>query len=61
VVSCWTEVGFETGWWGGARTCRFCRAGDDGRDIGADLAAIAAAQKGGRGSDGCGVGIAVPK
>ena len=61
VVSSWTDVGFENGTSALARTSRFSRAGDDGRDVGADLAAIAAAQKGGRGSDGCGVGIAVPK
>jgi len=61
VVSGWTDVGFENGTSALARTSRFSHGADDGKDVGADVAAITAAQAGGRGSDGCGVGVAVPK
>jgi len=62
VVSSWNDVGFQSGTSALARTSRFSRAGDDGKDVGADLDAITAAQAGGRGADGCGgVGTAVPK
>ncbi|HJZ74990.1 MAG TPA: hypothetical protein VKE51_24815 [Vicinamibacterales bacterium] len=61
VVSNWNDVGFQNGTSALAKTSRFSRAADDGKDVGADLTAIAAAQAGGRGADGCGEGIAVPK
>jgi hypothetical protein len=61
VVSSWNDVGFENGTSTLTRTSRFSRAGDDGKDVGIDMAAITAAQAAGRGSDGCGVGVAVPK
>jgi hypothetical protein len=61
VVPSWNDVGFENGTSALARTSRFSRAGDDGKDVGVDVAAITAAQAAGRGSDGCGVGVAVPK
>jgi hypothetical protein len=61
VVSSWNDVGFQSGSSALASTSHFLRAGDDGKDIGADLHAITAAQAAGRGVDGCGEGIAVPK
>ena len=54
VVQRWSDVGFLSGVLKLARTSRFAKAGDDGHDIGADTAAIAAAQSSGRHSDGCG-------
>jgi len=63
VVSSWNDLGFEGDTSALSRTSRFSRAGDDGRDVGVDLAALVAATRaGGRGADGCGaVGTAVPK
>jgi hypothetical protein len=61
VVSSWNEVGFQSDTSSLASTSRFARAGDDGKDVGADMHAITAASAGGRGVDGCGTGIAVPK
>jgi len=61
VVSSWNEVGFESGSSALASASRFSRAGDDGKDIGVDTHAITTAQARGRGVDGCGEGIAVPK
>jgi len=61
VVSSWNDVGFQNGSSALATTSRFSRAGDDGKDIGVDMHAIAAAQAAGRGADGCGEGTAVPK
>jgi hypothetical protein len=61
VVSDWGDVGFQSGTATLTRTSRFSRAGDDGKDVGVDLAAITAAQGIGRGGDGCGAGVAPPK
>jgi len=61
VVSDWGAVGFQSGTATLTSTSRFSRAGDDGKDVGADLAAITAAQGVGRGGDGCGPGVAAPK
>jgi hypothetical protein len=61
VVSDWGDVGFQSGTATLTRTSRFSRAGDDGKDVGVDLAAITAAQGVGRGVDGCGPGVAAPK
>jgi hypothetical protein len=62
VVSGWSDVGFETGTSRLAAASRFIRAGDDGRDIGADVDAISRAQaSGARVSDGCGEPRAVPR
>jgi hypothetical protein len=61
VVSSWDDVGFQSGTSMLARTSRFSRAGDDGKDVGADVHAIETAQTAGRGADGCGSGVAVPK
>jgi len=62
VVSSWNDVGFQSGTSALAKTSRFSGAGDDGKDVGADAGAIAAAQANGRGADGCGgVGTAVPR
>ena len=61
VVSGWDDVGFQSGSSALARSSRFSRAADDGKDVGADVQAITAAQTAGRGADGCGVGTAVPK
>jgi hypothetical protein len=61
-VSGWTEVGVETGTSRLAPESRFARAGDDGRDIGVDIDAIARAQaSGARVPDGCGEPSAVPR
>jgi hypothetical protein len=62
VVSAWSDVGFENGTSRLAAASRFAHAGDDGRDVGADMNAIAAAQANGpRVSDGCGDPRAVPR
>ena len=63
VVSNWNDVGFDGDTSALSRTSRFSHAGDDGKDVGVDLAALtAAARTGGRGADGCGaIGSAVPK
>jgi len=62
LVSSWNDVGFQSGTSALAKTSRFSGAGDDGKDVGADAGAIAAAQANGRGADGCGgVGTAVPR
>lgn len=53
VVSSWDAVGFQPGTFKLAPTSRFFRAGDDGRDIGADMDAIQRAQAGPP-SDSCG-------
>ena len=61
VVHGWNDVGFQAGSSRLARMSRFVGAGEDGRDIGADVDAITAAQTGaGRNSDGCG-SFAVPR
>lgn len=61
VVRGWDDVGFEAGSSKLTRTSRFVGAGEDGRDIGADVDAITAAQTGsGRTADGCGP-VAVPR
>ncbi len=61
VVQDWGSVGFVSGILKLAKTSRFAAAGDDGRDIGADVAAITAAQSTARrGGDGCGP-MAVPR
>jgi hypothetical protein len=60
VVRSWDEVGFVAGSSKLAKSSRFTAAGEDGRDIGADVDAIAAAQNGGRTGDGCGP-MAVPR
>jgi hypothetical protein len=57
----WNDVGFQPGTSRLAKTSRYAHAGDDGRDIGADVDAIAAAQSGtGRSAEGCGP-VAVPR
>lgn len=62
VVTSWTDVGFENGTSRLAPSSRFARAGDDGKDIGADLDAISRAQaSGARVPDGCGEPAAVPR
>jgi hypothetical protein len=62
LVSSWAEVGFDGGTFRLAPSSRFARAGDDGRDIGADIDAITRAQTvGARSSDGCGEPRAVPR
>jgi hypothetical protein len=60
VVRNWDEVGFVTGTSKLAKSSRFVAAGEDGRDIGADVDAIAAAQNGARTGDGCGP-MAIPR
>jgi hypothetical protein len=61
VARAWSDVAFEPGTSKLSKTSRFARAGEDGRDIGADTDAIAAAQAGsGRSTDGCGP-LAVPR
>jgi hypothetical protein len=55
----WSDVAFEPGTSKLSKTSRFARAGEDGRDIGADTDAIAAAEAG-RSGDGCGP-LAVPR
>jgi hypothetical protein len=51
----WSDVAFERGTSKLSKNSRFAHAGEDGRDIGADVDAIAAAQAGrGRSADGCG-------
>jgi hypothetical protein len=56
----WTDVGFQSDASKLAKTSRFAHAADDGRDIGADIAAITAAQGSSRQGDGCGP-MAVPR
>lgn len=61
VVRGWSEIGFENGTSKLARNSRFAGASEDGRDVGADVDAIATAQRSaGRLSDGCGP-TAVPR
>jgi hypothetical protein len=60
VVHSWNDVGFQSGASKLAKTSRFAAAADDGRDIGADIEAITAAQSAGRHGDGCGP-TAVPR
>ena len=51
----WGDVGFQEGNSKLAKISRFVHAGDDGKDIGADVDAIAAGQAASsRGGDGCG-------
>jgi hypothetical protein len=51
----WADVGFESGTSKLAKTSRYAHAGEDGKDIGADLDAIMAAQvETARSGDGCG-------
>jgi hypothetical protein len=59
VVRDWTDVGFQSGTSKLDKASRFYHAGDDGKDIGVDVDAIAQAQ-GGRSSDGCGQ-MAIPR
>ena len=62
VVSGWTDVGYETGTSRLSPASRFVRAGDDGKDIGVDMGAMATAQgSGARAPDGCGEPRAVPR
>ncbi|HKB09023.1 MAG TPA: hypothetical protein VKD69_00160 [Vicinamibacterales bacterium] len=61
VVSGWDEVGFQPGSSALGGSSRFSKAGDDRKDVGADVNAITTAQQPGRDADGCAVGIAVPK
>jgi len=61
VAQGWNDVGFMPGTSKLARSSRYAKAGDDGRDIGADVDAIATAQLGSpRDGDGCGP-VAVPR
>ena len=61
VVAGWDDVGFLSGVFKLSKTSRFAKAGDDGRDIGADAGAITAAQAASRRvGDGCGP-MAVPR
>jgi hypothetical protein len=61
-VSGWTDVGYETGTSRLSPASRFVRAGDDGKDIGVDMGAMATAQgSGARAPDGCGEPRAVPR
>jgi hypothetical protein len=51
----WSDVGFEAGTSKLSKTSRYAHAGDDGKDIGADIDAIMAAQvESARSGDGCG-------
>jgi hypothetical protein len=51
----WSDVGFEAGTSKLSKASRYAHAGDDGKDIGADIDAIMAAQvESVRGGDGCG-------
>ncbi len=51
----WADVGFQEGNSKLSKTSRFVAAGDDGKDIGADMDAIAGAHAvSARGGDGCG-------
>jgi len=63
VVPRWDDVGFQSGTSKLATSSRFAHAGDDGKDVGADPDAIAAAQTGAgaRSADGCGIGEAIPR
>jgi hypothetical protein len=61
VAQGWSDVGFMPGTSKLTTGSRFAKAAEDGRDIGADVDAIAAAQSGaGRPGDGCGP-TAVPR
>lgn len=61
VARSWEDVGFVAGTSKLARNSQYAAAADDGRDIGADVDAIASAVSGtGRNADGCGP-IAVPR
>jgi len=53
VVPGWAAVGFQSGTYKLAPTSRFAHAGEDGKDLGADIDAIQRAQTGPDGS-GCG-------
>ena len=58
----WDAVRFEEGSHKLSASSPYYRAGDDGKDLGADVDAIAAAQAGaGRNADGCGGQVAVPR
>jgi hypothetical protein len=46
VVGDWNAVGFQSGNYKLATTSRFYRAGDDGKDLGADIDALTRAQQG---------------
>jgi hypothetical protein len=46
VVADWNAVGFQKGSYKLATTSRFYRAGDDGKDLGADIEALTRAQQG---------------
>jgi hypothetical protein len=51
----WNDVGFQQGTSRLVKTSRFAAAGEDGKDIGADVDAIAGAQaSSSRSGDGCG-------
>ena len=55
VAHSWSDVGFEAGTSKLSKTSRYAHAGDDGKDIGADIDGIMAAQvESVRAGDGCG-------
>jgi hypothetical protein len=61
LVQGWNDVGFMPGTSKLAKGSRYARAAEDGRDVGADIDAIAAAQSSSaRSGDGCGA-VAVPR
>jgi len=62
VVSGWNDVGFQAGTSKLTATSRFAHAAADGKDVGADMDAIAAAARiSPRSADGCGEASAIPR
>jgi len=62
VASDWSEVGFANGSAGLAPTSRYAGIADNGRDLGASIAAITSAQtRIARDADGCGGATAIPR